>query len=55
MLTKKAHTLEELILYLEALEMLDMTYTIYKYPESWIIEYKPNDSPKEEPHIQFED
>lgn len=33
MLTKKAYTLEELILYLEALEMLDMKYNIEKVQE----------------------
>lgn len=55
MLTKKAHSLEELILYLEALEMLDMIYTVQKFPNVWIIEYQPDDSLKEEPPIQFED
>jgi hypothetical protein len=66
MLTKKAYTLEELFLYLEALEMLDMVYTVQKYPEVeeedgnilpnvWIIEYKPNEVTGEEPVIEFED
>jgi hypothetical protein len=55
MLTKKAYTLEELILYLEALEMLDMIYTIEKLPDVWMIKYQPDDSFKEEPRIEFED
>lgn len=65
MLIKKAHTLEELIMYLEALEMLDMEYTIQKFPESingdivlpttWMIEYWPiQGKPKKSP-IEYED
>jgi hypothetical protein len=64
MLTKKAYTLEELFLYLEALEMLDMIYTVQKFPEEeneyreyvpavWSIEYRPGAS-KGKP-IEFED
>lgn len=52
MLTKKAYTLEEVFLYLEALEMLDMVYTLKKQQmcdgqnkngtpyNVWIIEYE---------------
>ena len=54
MLMKKAYSLEELFLYLEALEMLDMTYTIQKISSQWIIKYQPSSSSKGEP-IQFED
>jgi hypothetical protein len=66
MLTKKAYTLEEMFLYLEALEMLDMVYTIEKHPEVeeedgnilpavWVIEYQPNEVTGDEPVIQYED
>ena len=66
MLTKKAHTLEELILYLEALEMLDMVYKVEKFPEDrndvgdiipgvWIIEYQPGTPLREPVGILFED
>lgn len=65
MLTKKAYTLEEVILYLEALEMLDMIYTVQKYPETvdgeghysrpvWVIEYTQGE-PFGKSSIQFED
>jgi hypothetical protein len=65
MLIKKAHTLEELILYLEALEMLDMEYTIQKFPESdsgdfflpttWMIEYWPIEGKAKKSPIEYED
>jgi hypothetical protein len=65
MLTKKAYTLEELMLYLEALEMLDMVYTIKKYPELrdgedvlsafWIIEYTQGEPSEQSAPIYFED
>ena len=55
MFIKKAYSLEEVILYLEALEMLDMIYTVEKLPEVWIIKYRPDDSLREESYIEFED
>ena len=55
MFKKKAYTLEEVIMYLEALETLDMAYTIERFPNSWKIEYIPMEVPKEESHIEFED
>lgn len=68
MLTKKAYTLEEVILYLEALEMLDMIYKVEKFPtyydegtgniynNVWIIEYEQGEALQGEPSaIEFED
>lgn len=68
MLTKKAYTLEEVILYLEALEMLDMVYRVEKFPSHyeeqsgntyhnvWVIEYEQaEDLHFEESAIEFED
>lgn len=65
MLIKKAHTLEELILYLEALEMLDMEYTIQKLPETetgdgilpatWVVEYWPIERKASKSPIEYED
>lgn len=68
MLTKKAYTLEQVILYLEALEMLDMVYKVEKFPyykdhetglsywNLWIIEYEPSQPLEhEKPDIQYED
>jgi hypothetical protein len=65
MLIKKAHTLEELFMYLEALEMLDMEYTIQKLPESdagdiilpltWVIEYWPIERQAKKSPIEYED
>jgi hypothetical protein len=67
MLIKKAYTLEELMLYLEALEMLDMIYTVRKhqkyYDEDsgsnmynvWVIEYEQGEPLEKSSPIQFED
>ena len=68
MLTKKAYTLEELILYLEALEMLDMNYTIKKVKEHngvedeqdiphyvWYIDFTLGEETKSFSPIMFEE
>jgi len=67
MLKKKAFTFQEVILYLESLEMLDMTYTVTKHPEYrdeesdqvqynvWIIEYEQGKPVLEPSAIRFED
>lgn len=68
MLTKKAFTLEELILYLEAMEMLDMVYKVEKYivyydseanvtyHNIWMITYEQGKLPDMGPSaIEFED
>ena len=67
MITKKAYTLQELILYLEALEMLDMVYKVEKFPEwndpdtgesirgVWLIEYQQGEPILEPAAILFED
>ena len=68
MLTKKAYTLEEVILYLEALEMLDIVYRVEKFPSHydeqsgktyhnvWVIEYEQGEDLQfEESAIEFED
>ncbi|MDK2600603.1 hypothetical protein QO179_24220 [Bacillus stercoris] len=65
---KKAYSLQEAILYLEALEMLDMIYKIEKYityydkekdktyNNVWIIEFEPADISEDvDPIIEFED
>jgi hypothetical protein len=67
MTIKKAYTLEEVILYLEALEMLDMTYIVTKhqkyYDEEsgsnmynvWVIAYEQGEPLEKSSPIQFED
>lgn len=57
MLTKKAYALEEVFLYLEALEMLDMVYTLERLPDKdmWVIRYEPSKHPNESKPIQYED
>lgn len=66
MLIKKAYTMEELMLYLEALEMLDMVYKIDKFPRYqdtdgetlhhvWIIQYEQGEPPEDISGINFED
>jgi hypothetical protein len=67
MQTKRAYSLQDVILFLEALEMLGMVYKIEKHdrylePETgkelinvWIIEYEHGESLTESSLIQFED
>lgn len=68
MQTKRAYTLEDVIGYLESLEMLNMTYTVQKYStyydlgtsrplhNVWIIEYEEGAQfPQPETAIEFED
>lgn len=68
MLTKRAYTLEEVILFLEAMEMLHMIYKVEKYPayydkkedrtyyNVWIIEYEQGEPLlQEESAIEYED
>lgn len=67
MVTKKAFSLEEVILYLESLEMLDMIYKVEKFPvyycptsgqtfhDVWLISYEQGQSVGEPTAIQFED
>lgn len=67
MVTKRAYSLEEVILYLESLEMLDMIYKVEKFPvyycprseetfyDVWVIQYEQGHEVVEPTAIQFED